>query len=78
MFINKWYKEYFSDHTELFKWFEEISGQSAKSIEEIFAIAKQWQDENDDSFCNIYEYAVSDRYWNDTEPEMILYWTLSA
>ena len=59
---DKWYKEYFSDHTELFKWFEEISGQSAKSIEETFAIAKQWQDENDDSFCNIYEYAVSDRY----------------
>ncbi len=55
---DKWYKEYFVNQTEIFKWFEEISGQSVESITEILAIAEQWKDENDNSFCNIYEYAA--------------------
>jgi len=54
----KRYKEYFVNQTEIFKWFEEISGQSVESITEILAIAEQWKDENDKSFCNIYEYAA--------------------
>ena len=55
---DKWYKEYFVNQTEVFKWFEVISGQSVESITEILAIAEQWKDENDKSFCNIYEYAA--------------------
>lgn len=55
---DKWYKEYFVNQTEIFKWFEEISGQSVESITEILAIAEQWKNENDKSFCNIYEYAA--------------------
>ena len=55
---DKWYKEYFVNQTEVFKWFEVISGQSVESITEILAIAEQRKDENDNSFCNIYEYAA--------------------
>ena len=55
---DQWYKEYFVNQTEIFKWFEEISGQSVESITEILAIAEQWKNENDKSFCNIYEYAA--------------------
>ena len=56
--LRKWYKEYFVNQTEVFKWFEVISGQSVESITEILAIAEQRKDENDNSFCNIYEYAA--------------------
>jgi len=56
----EWHKEYFSDLTGLFKWFEEISGQPVKSIEEISAIAEQWSSESEDAFCQIYEYSISD------------------
>ena len=35
-----------------------VSGQSVESITEILAIAEQRKDENDNSFCNIYEYAA--------------------
>ena len=38
---DKWYKEYFVNQTEVFKWFEVISGQSVESITEILAIAEQ-------------------------------------
>lgn len=57
---NLWDKEYFSDKEALFKWFEEISGQCVKSVEEILAISKQWTSQNPDYFCEINEYAVSD------------------
>ncbi len=56
---NTCHKEYFSNQTKLFKWFEEISGRPVRSIEEIIAITEQWQDENDDAFCSIYEYSIS-------------------
>lgn len=51
-------RKYFVNQTEVFKWFEVISGQSVESITEILAIAEQRKDENDNSFCNIYEYAA--------------------
>lgn len=57
---NTWYKKYFPNQAELFKWFEDISGQPVKSMEEILAIAEQWQKENEDAFCGIYEYSISD------------------
>ncbi len=55
-----WYKEYFSDLANLFGWFEEISGQPVKSIKEILAITEQWSEENEDAFCGIYEFDISD------------------
>ena len=51
----KRYKEYFVNQTEIFKWFDEISGQSVESITEILAIAEQWKDENDKSFLSASE-----------------------
>ena len=47
---DKWYKEYFVNQTEVFKWFEVISGQSVESITEILAIAEQRKDENEQFF----------------------------
>ena len=55
-----WYKEYFSNLADLLEWFEDISNQPVKSIKEILAITEQWPKENDDAFCNIYEYTISD------------------
>ena len=46
---DKWYKEYFVNQTEVFKWFEVISGQSVESMTEILAIADQRKDEHDTS-----------------------------
>ncbi|WP_285820305.1 hypothetical protein [Bacteroides acidifaciens] len=56
-----WYKEYFSNLADLLQWFEDdISNQPVKSIKEILAITEQWPKENNNAFCNIYEYAISD------------------
>ena len=55
-----WYKEYFSNLADLLEWFEYICERPVKSIKEILAITEQWTKENDDAFCNIYEYAISD------------------
>ena len=57
---DNWHKEYFAKKEDMFKWFEEISGQCVKSVEEILAITEQWDSQNPDAFCNIYEFSVSD------------------
>lgn len=56
----KWFNEHFTNQTELLKWFEEIAGQSIKSQQEIYAVVEEWQHENNDAFCNIYEYEIDD------------------
>lgn len=52
--------EYFTDLKSLLKFFEDTSGQPVKSVEEIETIAEQWQGQNANAFCNIYEYSISD------------------
>lgn len=56
----KWLNERFSDLTEVFKWFEEIAGQPVKSQQEILTVVEEWQQQNNDSFCDIYEYKIDD------------------
>lgn len=56
----KWFNERFPDLTEVFKWFEEIAGQPVKSQQEIHTIVEEWQQQNNDSFCDIYEYKIDD------------------
>lgn len=56
----EWLKDYFSDQKGVFECLEEISGQPVKSVQEIDALAEQWQKENEDAFCYIYEFKILD------------------
>lgn len=56
----KYICEYFPDLTSLLAYFEKICGQSVKSEQDIQAIVEQWEAENENAYCYINEYAISD------------------
>lgn len=48
----------YKDGKEIGTWYFFHDKGYLVAITEILAIAEQWKDENDKSFCNIYEYAA--------------------
>lgn len=56
----KYIYEYFTDFANLLKFFEEISGQPVKSEQDIKMVVEQWKVKNEDAFCYVNKFVVSD------------------
>ena len=50
--------EYFEDKPSMFKWLEEIFGQPVTSDEDIEKLTDEWENANENAFCNIDEFIV--------------------
>lgn len=49
---------YFEDKPSMFKWLEEIFGQPVTSDEDIEKLTDEWENANENAFCNIDEFVV--------------------
>lgn len=56
----EYYTECFSDLQSVYDWLEEICDVQVRSYQDINAIVKQWQEENEDAYCHIHEYEISE------------------
>ena len=50
--------EYFEELEDAFQWLEEKAGKPVRSVEDVEALAAEWEEQNEDAFCYLHEFDV--------------------
>ena len=50
--------EYFETEEDVFEWLEDEFGKPIRTREDVMALDKEWRDQCDYAFCNLYEFEI--------------------